>query len=106
MAEIAGNKVPDPELAVGPKMGFPKPKGAFTKLPPSHFRVTIRKAQAWQNDQIGRDLNLTKRTVSSYLERAKDKLNADSVQDLMFMVYAEYAPELCPPYWERETGAS
>ena len=72
--------------------GFPTPQGIFHRLPPAHFRVVVRKAQAFTEQEIAIELGISRRTVSSYAERARDKLAFHSFQQVQWAFYAEYAP--------------
>ena len=85
---------------------IPEARGIFTRLPPSHYRVLMRRAQGFTASQTATDLGLTNRTVSAYLERARDKLAVGSIQELIFAVYAEYAPGLWPAPTKNEKSAA
>ncbi|MGI9615615.1 MAG: sigma factor-like helix-turn-helix DNA-binding protein [Acidimicrobiales bacterium] len=71
---------------------FPAPRGVFHRLPPAHFRVVVRKAQAFTEQEIAGELGISRRTVSSYAERARDKLGFQSFQQVQWAFYSEYAP--------------
>ncbi len=71
---------------------FPLPQGIFHRLPPAHFRVVVRKAQAFTEQEIANELGISRRTVSSYAERARDKLGFHAFQQVQWAFYAEYAP--------------
>lgn len=75
---------------------IPPPMGQFEDLAPSHFKVVARRAQAFTAKDIALELGISSRTVSAYLDRAARKMNADTVQDLLFEFYAVYAPAM----WE------
>ncbi len=81
-------------LAGHERPGFPAPQGVFHRLPPAHFRVVVRKAQAFTEQEIAGELGISRRTVSSYAERARDKLGCHSFQEVQWAFYAEYAPAM------------
>ena len=72
--------------------GVPDRQGIFDRLPPAHFRVVVRKAQAFTEQEIAAELGISRRTVSSYAERARDRLAFHSFQQVQWAFYAEYAP--------------
>jgi DNA-binding NarL/FixJ family response regulator len=54
--------------------------------------VVVRKAQGFTEQQIARESAISRRTVSSYAERARDRLGFLSFQEVQWAFYAEYAP--------------
>lgn len=73
---------------------IPEPRGAFCRLPPSHYRVVVRKAQSFTERQIAAEFEITRKTVSSYVERARDKLGCDTNQEVLWLFYSVHAKEI------------
>ncbi len=71
---------------------IPDPRGEFTRLAPSHYRIMARKAQGFTEQQIANEFDISRKTVSSYAERARDRLGCESNQQVLWMFYAAHAP--------------
>jgi DNA-binding NarL/FixJ family response regulator len=73
---------------------IPEARGVFARLPPSHYRVVARKSQHFTEREIAIEFGISRKTVSAYTERAREKLGCGSNQRLFWMYFSEYAPEM------------
>ncbi len=71
---------------------IPEARLSFERLAPSHYRVVVRKAQGFTEKQIAAEFSISTKTVSSYMERARDKLGCMNNQEVLWLFYAQHAP--------------
>jgi len=76
---------------------LPPKRGIFTQLPDAQFRSVVRKAQGFTDAQSALQAKVAKKTISSYIDSARQKLDFATTQDLIWAYFGEYAPVLLDP---------
>lgn len=84
-------------MPLQPPPHVPEQRGIFTQVAPSPFRAVARKAQGYTDRENAADGCVAIKTISYYIETARQKLNLPSTQELLWAYYAEYAPNLLYP---------